>query len=122
MATDINHSTFLERIQLNFGHNPNKEQEMLMSCLVDFTLSDEFPACFILKGYAGTGKTSILGAYIQSMKQFTKKTVLMAPTGRAAKVLSLKSKFTASTIHKRIYFTGTTPDGSVKLQLAPNKS
>jgi exodeoxyribonuclease-5 len=105
-----------------FGHVPNEEQELLIRHLSNFTFEEENPACFILKGYAGTGKTSILGAYIQALNVLKRKTVLMAPTGRAAKVLSLRSKMLATTIHKRIYFTGTGPDGTVKLQLAPNKS
>ncbi len=105
-----------------FGHTPNEEQELLIRHLSNFTFEEENPACFILKGYAGTGKTSILGAYIQALQVVKRKTVLMAPTGRAAKVLSLRSKMLATTIHKRIYFTGTGPDGTVKLQLAPNKS
>lgn len=105
-----------------FGHEPNEEQEVLIRHLANFTFDNENPSCFILKGYAGTGKTSILGAYIQALNVMKRRTVLMAPTGRAAKVLSLRSRMLATTIHKRIYFTGSGPDGNVKLQLAPNKS
>ncbi|MNJ85416.1 ATP-dependent RecD-like DNA helicase [compost metagenome] len=105
-----------------FGHKPNEEQDVLIRHLAEFTFEKENPSCFILKGYAGTGKTSILGAYIQALNVMKRRTVLMAPTGRAAKVLSLRSKMPATTIHKRIYFTGAGPDGSVKLQLVPNKS
>lgn len=105
-----------------FGHQPNEEQELLIRHLAHFTFDRENPSCFILKGYAGTGKTSILGAYIQALNVLKRRTVLMAPTGRAAKVLSLRSKMPATTIHKRIYFTASGPDGGVKLQLAPNKS
>lgn len=105
-----------------FGHDPNEEQAQLMQELATFTCSDEDPACFVLKGYAGTGKTSMLGAYIKTMQALKRRTVLMAPTGRAAKVLAQRAGTLATTIHKRIYFTATDPNGSVKMQLAPNKA
>lgn len=105
-----------------FGHSPNAEQEVLMQELIAFTFSEENPACFVLKGYAGTGKTSILGAYIKALAKHKRWSVLMAPTGRAAKVLASRSGKPASTIHKRIYFTNTSAEGSVKVNLAPNKS
>ncbi len=105
-----------------FGHDPNEEQAELMEELAHFTCGDEDPACFVLKGYAGTGKTSMLGAYIKTMQALKRRTVLMAPTGRAAKVLAQRAGTLATTIHKRIYFTATDPNGSVKMQLAPNKS
>jgi exodeoxyribonuclease V len=116
----------LEQLCLNdcfafFPHTPNAEQDQLIRELVAFTFSDENPACFILKGYAGTGKTSILGAYIKALKKNRKRSVLMAPTGRAAKVLALRSGELATTIHKRIYFTGATADGATRVNLAPNK-
>jgi len=105
-----------------FPHTPNEEQDQLMRELVSFTFSPQNPACFILKGYAGTGKTSILGAFIKALKQNKIKSVLMAPTGRAAKVLALRSGEMATTIHKRIYFANGTADGGTNMLLAPNKS
>lgn len=112
---------FLSTFHSLFPHDPTSEQEELMRELTSFLVATESPACFILKGYAGTGKTSVLGTAIQVLKQFKAKTVLMAPTGRAAKVLAGRAKMTASTIHKRIYFIGSGPDGSMRMQLAPNK-
>jgi exodeoxyribonuclease V len=105
-----------------FPHAPNDEQDQLIRELVAFTFSDEHPACFILKGYAGTGKTSVLGAYIKALKNNRRRSVLMAPTGRAAKVLSLRSGELATTIHKRIYFANSNADGGIKVDLAPNKA
>lgn len=105
-----------------FVLQPNAEQEALMQELMAFTFSDEHPSCFVLKGYAGTGKTSILGAYIKALAKNKRWSVLMAPTGRAAKVLASRSGKPASTIHKRIYFTNTSAEGSVKINIAPNKS
>lgn len=105
-----------------FPHTPNAEQDRLIRELVAFTFSPETPACFILKGYAGTGKTSILGAYIKALKKNKRPSVLMAPTGRAAKVLSLRSGEWATTIHKRIYFANASADGAARVNLAPNKA
>lgn len=111
-----------KQFSVHFPHEPTSEQAHAMSALIHFTVQLDKKNCFILKGYAGTGKTSLLGAYIQSLAVLKRKTVLMAPTGRAAKVLSLKSKNRATTIHKRIYFTGADASGSFRLNLAPNKS
>ncbi len=105
-----------------FPHSPNQEQAELIQALSEFTVIPNHPSCFILKGYAGTGKTSLLGAYIQAMKSLKKRTVLLAPTGRAAKVLSGKANTSASTIHKRIYFTEQDSNGAIKMNTAPNKS
>jgi exodeoxyribonuclease V len=104
-----------------FGYPPNDEQARLIGELVDFTFDPRHPGAFVLKGYAGTGKTSILGAYTKALKANRMKTVLMAPTGRAAKVLALRSGQPATTIHKRIYFTGASESGAPKLTLALNK-
>lgn len=111
-----------KQFAIQFSHQPNTEQAVAINELINFTVQSEKNTCFILKGYAGTGKTSLLGAYIQSLAVLKKKTVLMAPTGRAAKVLALKSKKLATTIHKRIYFSGADASGSFRLNLAPNKS
>ncbi len=104
-----------------FQHEPNAEQQELISELVEFTFSPENPACFVLKGYAGTGKTSVLGAYTKALKANRIRSILMAPTGRAAKVLALRSGEPATTIHKRIYFTATSPEGATKLTLGQHK-
>jgi len=105
-----------------FPHTPNDEQQQLIGELIDFTFSPENPECFVLKGYAGTGKTSVLGAYTKMLKKNKVRSVLMAPTGRAAKILSLRSNELATTIHKRIYFTNTNADGGPKVTLGVNKS
>lgn len=122
MNTAQVHTEFLTLFQHHFVHQPNSEQAELMEHLCDFVLSTDKNRCFILKGYAGTGKTSILGALIKTQLHRKQKVVLMAPTGRAAKVLSQRSSTMASTIHKRIYFTDTSPDGGMRLKLAPNKA
>ena len=82
---------------------PNQQQEILLSSLSKFILSDKQDSVFLLRGYAGTGKTSIVGAVVKAMTSLKQKTILLAPTGRAAKVFSSYSGHPAFTIHKRIY-------------------
>ena len=103
-----------------FGHEPTLDQSKLIHLLVDFVASTEKNGLFLLKGYAGTGKTSILGTLVKVLSANKFKTRLLAPTGRAAKVLSLKSTKMAFTIHKQIYRREPSSDGNVHLQLSPN--
>ena len=90
-------------IRQNFTHNPTKEQEKAISLLSDFLLSRERDTVFLLKGYAGTGKTSLLAALVRTMQQLRQRFMLLAPTGRAAKVLSSYAGAPAFTIHRKIY-------------------
>ena len=90
-------------IRQNFTHNPTKEQEKAISLLSDFLLSRERDTVFLLKGYAGTGKTSLLAALVRTMQQLRQRFMLLAPTGRAAKVLSSYAGAPAYTIHRKIY-------------------
>lgn len=93
---------FIEQIMENFGHKPTEQQENVIFSLAKFVLSSK-SGLFILKGYAGTGKTSIVSALVKTMKKLDRKCELMAPTGRAAKVLASYAGEMAYTIHKRIY-------------------
>ena len=90
-------------IRENFDHNPTKEQEKAIFMLSDFLLSRERDSVFLLKGYAGTGKTSLLAALVRTMQQLQQRVMLLAPTGRAAKVLSSYAGASAFTIHRKIY-------------------
>lgn len=86
-----------------FGFRPTKEQENAAQTMADFIFDKDAQSVFVLKGYAGTGKTSLVGALVRSLQQLGQRTVLMAPTGRAAKVFSLHASHAAYTIHRRIY-------------------
>jgi ATP-dependent exoDNAse (exonuclease V) alpha subunit len=86
-----------------FPHEPTGQQLELFGRLHTFLLSDNGDECFILKGYAGTGKTTVLGALVKALRYYNYKSVLLAPTGRAAKVITNYSGRKAFTIHKRIY-------------------
>ncbi len=98
---------------------PTEDQDILIKRLEDFVF-DPISTIFILKGYAGTGKTTVMSALIQSFALFGKKTILLAPTGRAAKVLSAYSNRTAFTIHKHIYYTHR-DDSDYNFSLKENK-
>lgn len=94
---------FDQQIKENFPYSPTFEQEIALKCLSEFLFSKSSNHAFVLRGYAGTGKTSLIGALVKTMDQLKQKTVLMAPTGRAAKVFSSYSGHSAFTIHKKIY-------------------
>ncbi|MFD2146785.1 AAA family ATPase [Mucilaginibacter antarcticus] len=91
------------QIRQAFPHQPTEQQQQLFGMLDQFLLSDGGEECFILKGYAGTGKTTIVGALVKALSSYNYKSVLLAPTGRAAKVITAYSGRKAFTIHKRIY-------------------
>lgn len=97
-------NNYLERqIKENFPYPPTIEQEIAVKSLSDFLLSKDSNGVFVLRGYAGTGKTSLVGALVKTMDKLKQKSVLLAPTGRAAKVFSGYAGHPAFTIHKRIY-------------------
>lgn len=95
----------VESIFNNLDYEPLRGQILLVNALAAFTDNRSPRDVFVLNGYAGTGKTSIMGAYVKAMKQKGRNVVILAPTGRAAKVASQFAGFPASTIHKRIYRT-----------------
>ena len=93
----------VQQIKGNFLYKPTLEQEKAAKSLADFLFSRQQDSVFLLKGYAGTGKTSLIGALVKTLDQLQQKCVLLAPTGRAAKVFSHYAKHSAFTIHKKIY-------------------
>ena len=86
-----------------FPFEPTLEQISALKTLSEFLTSPEKNNIFLFKGYAGTGKTTMLGAAVKMMHSLRQKTVLLAPTGRAAKVFADYSGHSAYTIHKKIY-------------------
>lgn len=105
------------------GMEPTTGQKELFEKLGRFlTVSpDEFPL-LVVRGYAGTGKTTAISAFIKVLKEFKYKFVLLAPTGRAAKVLSNYSGMQAKTIHKQIYRQKSLSDKESKFRIDFNKS
>ena len=97
-------NNYLERqIKENFPYQPTPEQEIAVKSLSEFLLSPRSEVAFMLRGYAGTGKTSLVGALVRTLDKLQQKSVLLAPTGRAAKVFSAYAGHPAFTIHKKIY-------------------
>lgn len=98
-------------ILLNLGKSPTTGQVGLSLQLAEFILESGSDAVFVLKGYAGTGKTTMLSSLVKTITKFKFRSVLLAPTGRAAKVLSGYSGHKAYTIHKSIYRQQSSSDG-----------
>jgi exodeoxyribonuclease-5 len=93
----------LEKIKKNFPFTPTGEQDSALEQLNDFLFDRNVESLFLLKGYAGTGKSSMVGALVKTMNELRQKSVLLAPTGRAAKVFAAYAGQNAYTIHKKIY-------------------
>lgn len=92
-----------QQIKRNFFYKPTGEQEITIESFVNFLFSPKTDAIFLLKGYAGTGKTTLISALVNTLDQLKQKCVLLAPTGRAAKVFSHYAGHPAYTIHRKIY-------------------
>ena len=109
-----------EKIRKNFTFNPTPQQDELINDISDFVCTLGNKSIFLLKGYAGTGKTSLISSLVMSLSSVYKRSSLLAPTGRAAKVLSGYSNKTAHTIHKKIYWIKTNNKGSTYVTLQEN--
>ena len=94
---------FVELILEKFGFQPTIQQREVVGLLSEFILSEDEDAVFLLRGFAGTGKTSLVSALVRAVEQLKRECVLIVPTGRAAKVFSLYADHVAYTVHKRIY-------------------
>ncbi|MBI9038195.1 MAG: AAA family ATPase [Bacteroidales bacterium] len=103
-----------------FKYTPTPDQGFLIDKLAGFLLSFSHKPLFILKGYAGTGKTTMVSSLVQILPALKQSFMLLAPTGRAAKVLANYSGKKAFTIHKRIYRITTKKDGGILLLLQKN--
>ncbi len=93
----------IRQIKEFFQYEPTSEQEKAIDLLSEFFVDRRDHTVFVLKGYAGTGKTSLVGALVKALDAWKRKSVLLAPTGRAAKVFSHYAEHAAFTIHKCIY-------------------
>lgn len=114
-------SYFLEKIETNFPFIFTDDQKLALAKIVDFIFSQNNNQIFILKGYAGTGKSSLIGSLVKTMTQYNQRSVLLAPTGRAAKVFSSYADKMAYTIHRMIYRMDSFGDENNRFSLAPNK-
>ncbi len=116
------HSTHIStQIYAKIPFDATINQKKIIESLSSFMADEDYSKIFILNGYAGTGKTTLISAFVAAMKDLGIKCVLLAPTGRAAKVLAHYSSQTAYTIHKKIYRERTTADYESKFSLDINR-
>lgn len=116
-SADFLYSGFISRLK----YQPTSCQDRLLRKVADFVAADESDI-LVVNGYAGTGKTTAVSAVISVLKEFQTKCILLAPTGRAAKVLSSYTGQPAFTVHKHIYRQKSVGgDGFGQFTLAPNK-
>jgi exodeoxyribonuclease V len=107
-------------IRNNLGHVPTLGQEALIDQLAGFILDQRAHQIYIVKGFAGTGKTSLISALVKTLEQVNMKSLLLAPTGRAAKVFSGYAGKNAFTIHRKIYRQKSANDGFGEFVLNKN--
>lgn len=112
---------FYSILTRSFPFQPTYKQDIFFQQIAEFITNKDNNEIFVLKGYAGTGKTTVISAIVNNLAEIKKKYVLLAPTGRAAKVIGNYSKKPAFTIHKKIYFPKKNSGGGVSFTLQQNK-
>lgn len=117
----LDHIGFYKLLLEDFPHEPTIKQNILLQQLSEFIFSNGKNDLFLLKGYAGTGKTTIIGTLVQNLWKIKMSSVQLAPTGRAAKVISSYSNKQAQTIHRKIYYPKSQKGGGVSFTLQRNK-
>jgi exodeoxyribonuclease-5 len=117
----MNSTEFYSLVKKQFPFEPTLKQDIVLQQLSDFIFDSSPNLLYVLKGYAGTGKTTIVGAIVNNLWKAKKSSVLLAPTGRAAKVMSTYSKNEAFTIHKKIYMPKQSKNGNVDFVMQINK-
>ena len=116
----MNCNKIKKKLRLYFPFHPTTQQDQIINDISEFVTTIGNRSIFMLKGYAGTGKTTLVSALVNSLPAIGKRSVLIAPTGRAAKVLSKYSKKFASTIHRKIYWIRTNKSGNTFIKLKEN--
>ena len=110
-----------EIIKNSLRDNLNKNQELALDYIISFIENKKNNNIFLLKGYAGTGKTFIISNIVKNLWKVKKSVVLLAPTGRSAKVISSYCNKEAYTVHKEIFYTKNNFSGSLEFTLKINK-
>lgn len=118
----MDEKTITSYLLREFPYEPTPGQHSLIERLGRFIGAswENSNSLFLMKGYAGTGKTTVVTALVNVLPQLKKRFVLLAPTGRAAKVLANYTQKQANTIHRKIYFARTTKEGLIALKLQQN--
>ncbi|HSI69454.1 MAG TPA: AAA family ATPase, partial [Gillisia sp.] len=118
---NITADKFYKLLLNELGFSAKIKQDIALQQLASFAVNPKPDSLFLLKGFAGTGKTTIISALVKNLWKIKRAGILLAPTGRAAKVISLYSGQEAQTIHKKIYFPKKTGGAGVQFVLQPNK-
>ena len=116
------HPQFRPLLLHHFKYDLTSDQEVAVRSLEQFLFSSTYDTVFCLRGYAGTGKTSLVAALVRTLQNIGRRVVLLAPTGRAAKVLSHYAEMPAYTIHKMIYRQETFKGEDTRFQMGYNKN
>ncbi|MCB0443494.1 MAG: AAA family ATPase [Flavobacterium sp.] len=117
----MNSSLFYSILQKSFPYNPTLKQTIFFEKVAHFVTNSDSNELFVLKGYAGTGKTTLISTLVENLISVNKKYVLLAPTGRAAKVIANYSGKPAYTIHKKIYYSKKNASGGISFTRQNNK-
>ena len=117
----MNSLEFHKLLLKKFKLKPTRDQSFAIQSLSEFLFNNENANIFLLKGYAGTGKTTLMRTLVENLHHNKMSFCLLAPTGRAAKVLSKYTEKKTSTIHKKIYYSKVDKSGNFKFNLKTNK-
>ena len=117
----MNSLEFHKLLLKKFKLKPTRDQSFAIQSLSEFLFNNENANIFLLKGYAGTGKTTLMRTLVENLHHNKMSFCLLAPTGRAAKVLSKYTEKKTSTIHKKIYYSKVDKSGNFKFTLKTNK-
>ncbi|MCC4213350.1 ATP-dependent DNA helicase [Leeuwenhoekiella parthenopeia] len=117
----LDEHVFYKLLLQDFPFQPTEKQNLLLMQLSSFLFDAKKDNLFVLKGYAGTGKTTLIGTLVKNLWKIKMSSVQMAPTGRAAKVISSYSDKPAQTIHRKIYYPKKERGGGVSFTLQRNK-
>ncbi len=112
----------VDALLCHFPFNPTHDQRVALASIADFLVDPRKEATFVLQGYAGTGKTTIIRSLVKALPSLNLKVVLLAPTGRAAKVMAQYASTRAFTIHKAIYIPRRMPGGGMAFTIRPNRA
>ena len=114
-------SQFYSVLKNQFPFQPTVKQDIFFQQIAQFLINKNTNEVFVLKGYAGTGKTTVVSTIVNNLVEIKMKYVLLAPTGRAAKVIANYSNKPAFTIHKKIYYPKKGSSGGVSFTMKENK-
>ncbi|KAB2808048.1 ATP-dependent DNA helicase [Phaeocystidibacter luteus] len=110
------------QLSSNFPFTPTQDQNVALGKVAEFLSDNRTDTAMILQGYAGTGKTSLIRSFVKTLPSLDIQVVLLAPTGRAAKVMAHYAQTRAFTIHKAIYIPQRLPGGGMAFTIRPNRA